>query len=82
MFFRSLLHHKKFRGLTLKSPSYFDVSVAQGGGAHSAPPRELPQLLAVCHEIWHRGRTSRNLQVGTIRISQGHQMGAQFNKIH
>ena len=75
--------------LTLLSPSYFEVSQAQGGGGGGAqwneitppPPPEFLYFSADCYEIWYRCKTSHGLKDGTVKISQGHHMGAHFYKM-
>ena len=73
--------------LTLQSPSYFEVSQAQGGGGGGRKgtlcpsPPEFLYNLADYHEIWHRCKTSHDLKDSTIKISQGHHVGAHFHKM-
>ena len=69
--------------LTLLSPSYFEVSQAQGGGGGAQcapPPPEFLYFSADCYEIWYRCKTSHDLKDGTIKISQGHHMGRNYTK--
>ena len=44
------------------------------------PPPEFVYFSADCNEIWHRCKTSHNLKDSTIKISQGHHVGAHFHK--
>ena len=53
-----------------------------GGGARAPlPPPEFLYFSADCYEIWYRCKTSHDLKDSTIKISQGHHVGAHFYKM-
>ena len=45
------------------------------------PPPECLYLSADCYEIWYRRKTSHDLKDSTIKIYQGHHVGAHFHKM-
>ena len=47
------------------------------------PPRHsiILYFLADCYEIWCRCKTSHDLKDSTVKISQGHHVGAHFHKM-
>ena len=50
------------------------------GGTLCPPSRISKYFSADCYEIWHRCKTSHILKDSTIKISQGHPVGAHFDK--
>ena len=83
--------HEKQKSWNLLYPSDFVTinHIAQaslrsprpkGGGGHIVPPPEFLYFLADCYEIWYRCKTSHDLKADTVKVSQGHHVGAHFHK--